>query len=99
MENINNQSSYAVVRFLNRMGYPIVEIQNRYYIVSLFEEASNNSWKHMLDGKDVTIVVNSFLHINELDESQRPAIIQKIESCPQVKKYFHKDIIFVLHLQ
>ena len=94
-----NEASYAVVRFLNRIGLPVCEIDGRFYTVKMFEEANQGSWKHSLEGKDISTLINSFVHINEMDDSQRPAVIQKLESCQEIKKFFHKDIKFVLHLQ
>lgn len=92
------QGRYSVVKFLNKLGYIVCEIDNRYYVTTYFEEANNNSWKHSLEGKDITSVIDSFIHLHELNESQRQTVIQKVESITKTKKFFHKDITFILHM-
>ena len=93
-----NNAKYAVVRYLNKLGFVVLEIDNKFYQVKSFEEASAGSWKHSFEGKDIDDVVENFLHVNELDSSQRNAITQKLEGIQTSKKYFHKDYKFILHL-
>lgn len=94
-----NAAAYAVVRYLNKMGIPVLEINGKFYSVKMFDEASNSSWKHTLEGKDITALTQSFVHINELDQNQTQAVYQKLEASNNIKKFFHKDYKFILHLE
>lgn len=94
-----NAAAYAVIRYLNKMGVPVLEINGRFYSVKMFDEANQNSWKHTLEGKDITALTQSFVHINELDSNQVQAVYQKLDASSDVKKFFHKDYKFILHLQ
>lgn len=95
----NKKGAYNVVEILNLIGYIVVEIDNRFYTTKSFEEASNGSWKHSLEGKDVTNVIESYLHINPNDRNYNAEIIGKIDSLRDLKKFFHKDFKFILHLK
>ena len=94
-----NAAAYAVIKYLNKMGIPVLEINGRFYSVKMFDEANSNSWKHTLEGKDITALSQAFVHINELDQNQTQAVYQKLDASPDVKKFFHKDYKFILHLQ
>lgn len=92
------EGKLASVEYLNKIGYIILEIQDRFYIVSSFEEASNGSWKHSLVGKDVTSIVENYAHIHGLDDSKKNEILGKIDLIQNRKKFFHKDELFTMHL-
>lgn len=94
----NREGKLATIEYLNKIGYIILEIQERFYQVNQFEEASNGSWKHSLVGKDVTKIVENYAHIHGLDDSKKGEILGKIDLIPQRKKFFHKDELFTLHM-
>jgi hypothetical protein len=94
----NSKDIKSVIKLLNQIGYKIVEIEGCFYSFTKFEEANSNNWKHTLEGKDIDDVIMSFINYNQSDSAQRSIIVQKIDACPNVHKYFHKDFKYILHL-
>jgi hypothetical protein len=98
MEN-SKKDIQSVIAFLNKLNFRILEIEGSYYSISLFEEANQNNWKHTVEGKLIDDVITSFVNINKNDTSQEHIVITKIQECPVVHKYFHKDCKFIYHLK
>jgi|GEM_PF-5282746 hypothetical protein len=102
METAQDEGKYAIIKFLNGLGYILLEVEEmgtpRMYLVTVFNEASPNDWKHSLEGRDIDALFQHFIHTRDYDESKKPLIVQRLESCVRIKKFFHKDCKFILHL-
>lgn len=87
-----------VIIYMNSLGFPVLQILERFYSVQSFEEGGTNLPKHSLVGKDITSFMVLYQDIHALDESKRDEIYRKITELKTTNKYFHKDILWVLHL-
>lgn len=93
-----NKGINSTIKLLNRFGYIVLEIDELFFTVKTFDEASNNSWKHSLNGRDITDIVMNYHSIHSLDDSKRIEITEKIEAIQNCNKFFHKDFKFILHM-
>jgi hypothetical protein len=87
----------SAIKFLNKLGQRILEIEGSFYVITTFEEAQATNWKHTLKGKNVDDIIANFINLGQNDVSQSAIIFQKITECQVVVKYFHKDCKFILH--
>jgi len=86
-----------VIVYLNNMGFPVLQILDRFYTVNTFEEGGTTLPKHSLSGKEITGMMTIYQDIQALDTSKKDEIYNKVINQKLVTKYFHKDIQWVLH--
>jgi len=95
----NSKDINSIIKYLNKLGYKILQIEGNFYSISLFEEANQNNWKHTIEGKEINDLMETFVHLNVNDSSLKSVVINKIEECPIVHKNYHKDCKFIFHLK
>lgn len=87
------------IELINVLGINVLSIQGEYYAATEFDSQDPDSgiFEHTLYGRDITSLVLNSLDNISVDNMRQREIITQINSKKEVRKRFHRDIIYVVH--
>jgi len=85
-------------KIIKEASMKLLFIDERVFAINTFNEASEHSHKHYIEGRDITSIYDSELLHNAHLANFIQIFMQKVNTLPILKLYYHKDEKFTLYI-
>lgn len=95
---IEQSHPYGLIEIINSVNHNILFIDDRYYVIDVFEPADSHRHKHEIRGRDFTYMVPTYLSLQKENANKETIseILSKILTSGIVKREYHRDYKFIV---